>query len=152
MVLVFGFLLSRPGAAQQQAPRHRPVFASREAVEMDAARRLSRQPSYLKAQGPTSSNTVTYEGNVAQNFLSGTYGAVLVDLGLFRFECDNGAYTLGCAYVSPGDHVLIYGHLRTYLSCRHDATDDEVVVNLIYKRVTVPCGDLICTTWTLLTQ
>jgi hypothetical protein len=153
-VLAFGIFSAT--ALTQETHRHRPpafpTFHSLEAVEIDAAQRLSSRAAFLKAQGPAGSNLVTYEGNVVNVFLSGSFGAVLMDANEFRFECDSAAYTLGCAYVTHGDHLLIYGHLRTYLSCRHDATDDEVVVNLVYRWTTTQCGDLTCTHWTLLSQ
>jgi hypothetical protein len=128
----------------------RPRFMSRGDAVADAQRRLGLDG---KATPPSGSNTVTYEGNVTLTLVSGNFGAVLMDAAEIRFECDSQAYQLGCAYTATRDHLLVYGHLRSYLSCRHDGTDNEVVVNLIYKRTTHQCGDLgTCQTWVLLTQ
>lgn len=131
------------------AEAKRPIFHNRADVAADAAWRLG---DLDKAVAPSGSNSVTYEGSVALTFLSGSVGAVLMDSSEIRFECDAQAYPLGCAYTSNGNHLIIYGHLRSYLSTRHDFTDDEVVVNLIYRRTYHACGDLTCEIWTLLTQ
>jgi|GEM_PF-6619389 len=141
-ILLLGILVTANGAFA------RPRFMSRADVVADAQRRLDE-----KATPPSGSNSVTYEGNVTLTLLSGSFGAVLMDVAEIRFECGDSSSQLGCAYTAAGDHLLIYGHLRSYLSCRHDGTDNEVVVNLIYKRTTRQCGDLgVCSTWVLLTQ
>lgn len=132
---------------------HRPrIFFSSAEVAEDAAVRLARPVG--KATPPSGSNTVTYEGNAAQAQTSSNgYGLVYMDANFhYRFECDYNAVSLGCAAVNSGDHLIIYGHLRTYFSCRHDDVDDEVVVNLIYRRSYHQCGDTTCEVWTLLTQ
>lgn len=136
-------------AVAQHRDRHPVLFHSRADVAADAAWRLG---SLDKAPAPSGSNTITYEGTDALTYLSGAWGAILMDAAEIRFECDSQAVALGCAATHAGDHLLIYAHLRSYLSCRHDGSDDEAVVNLVYKRLTRTCGDLTCTTWQLLTQ
>lgn len=135
--------------AASSAEAKRPTFHSRADVAADAAWRLGGED---KAAAPAGSNTLTYEGNVSLNLLSGSFSALEMDVAEIRFECDNNAVSLGCAAVNRNDHLIIYGHLRTYLSCRHDATDDEAAVNLIYRRTYHACGDLTCEIWTLLSQ
>jgi hypothetical protein len=128
--------------------QEQPTFRTRWEAKADAVARLAR--ATRKASAPSSSNSITYEGTAAISYASGTFSAVLMDNDEVRFVC--ATLGAGCSSTASADHLLIYAHLTTYLSCRHDGTDDEAVVNLIYRRTTRPCGDLTCTVWTLLSQ
>lgn len=129
---------------------NQPIFPDRAAVYYDIAVRLDGYVNSVfdKATPPPTSNRVFVEGDVSFVFNSGNFGAfgiTTTQLVEGRMDCGNQSAQLGCSRVNNLDHLIVYAHLESYLSCRFDGTDIAVIVNLIYKRL--PNGN-----WILLTQ
>ena len=91
---------------------------------------------------PQPYNQVRVEGIVTGKYSSvpNNFGAVEIrsyDNRGVRIECPDGTSTsLGCAALSLGDQILVYGHMQNRSpsgTCGYDGFESFVVVNLIYR-------------------